>query len=119
MLIHQNRGLSSVSKKPTAHIRDWTIVNNRIYGRITGHPSTFHGAYQVTSELVSLDLHAMRAETQNTIYVLNPPPTKDVAIRDYGHLPVAGGNGIDPYGLSPGYEATPHRYQGLIGGEHF
>lgn len=105
--------------KPTAHIRDWTIVNNRIYGRITGHPRTFHGDYQVTSELVSLDLNAMKAETQNTLYILNPPPTKDVAQAHYGHLPVAGGNGIRPDGLSPGYEATPHRYQGIIGPEHY
>ena len=58
--------------KQKASIKDWIVTNNYLVGRVIDHPNqkNFLGEYQRTSTLVSIDIEAGIAETQNTIYTL-------------------------------------------------
>lgn len=62
-------------EKPRAHMEEWTIVNNHLYGKVSHHPrqETFSANVQKTSAIVSCYINGTRkeVETLNTIYTFS------------------------------------------------
>lgn len=65
-------------EKQRARIENWRVVptltaeKRYLVGQVQDHPrqDEFHAPYQMTSQLVYLDLNRGEAETLNTIYIL-------------------------------------------------
>jgi hypothetical protein len=60
-------------------IKNWQIVklgdNFVLEGNVTGHknPSIMDGMFVSTSKLISIDFQNKKAQTQNSIYILDTP----------------------------------------------
>lgn len=76
--------METTTQKPTVRIEDWAVQNNpysapeqrqqRLSGHVMNHPKVTDSERRAfTSNLVSIDVKAGRAETQNTIYELGKP----------------------------------------------
>lgn len=70
--IFAERKILETSSKPVAQMHEWSIVNNRLVGRVSNHPRQheFTQPYVTTSEIVKLDEEKGICETKNTIYQL-------------------------------------------------
>jgi len=56
--------------KPVVRIEQWFILDNRIIGKVYGHPMGPDGAKIESSNIIKQDLEKKLVETQNTIYML-------------------------------------------------
>lgn len=67
--------MENISGKKEAFIDEWFEQGNRLWGKISNHPTQheFKKEMQMTSPLVELNMEEGYAETQNTFYRLGKP----------------------------------------------
>lgn len=72
--IMEGFGINS-SRKPEAFIDNWWYDGQRLWGKVSKHPTQheFKQDCQATSYVIELDLEQGFAETENTFYRLGKP----------------------------------------------